>query len=180
MEIGPGTGFDIWTVPLENDGAGLKTAGKPEVFLHEAFDERYPAFSPDGRWLAYSSNEQGAFQVYVRAFPDKGGRWPISNNGGLYPEWSRNGHELFFRTEDNQLMAASYTVKGDTFVADKPRVWTPKRLGSLGLTPNFDLAPDGRSVAELVPADEEGEQKAQTHVIFLQNFFDEARRRAGK
>jgi Tol biopolymer transport system component len=57
-----------------------------------------PAFSPDGRWLSYGSNELGTYQVYVRAFPDKGGRWQISTAGGEYPFWSRNGRELFYRT----------------------------------------------------------------------------------
>ena len=60
--------FDLWTVPLESDSAGLR-AGKPEVFLQTPADERYPSFSPDGRWLAYSSDESGTFQVYVRAVP---------------------------------------------------------------------------------------------------------------
>ena len=63
-------------------------------------------------------------------FPDKGGKWQISNGGGVYPVWSRNGRELFFRTDDNRIMVAAYTVKGDSFVADKPRVWSEKRLAN--------------------------------------------------
>ena len=115
-------------MPLESDGAGLR-AGKPEVFLQTPADERHPSFSPDGRWMAYASDESGTFQVYVRAFPDKGGKWQISNSGGMYPMWSRNGHELFFETLDNHIMVAAYTVKGDSFVADKPRVWSEKQIG---------------------------------------------------
>src|ERR1019366_5803970 len=105
MEAGTG-GYHLWTVPLESDGAGLH-AGKPEVFLQTPADERYPSFSPDSRWMAYRSDESGTFQVYVRAFPDKGGKWQISNSGGAYPMWSRNGHELFFETLDNHIMAAA-------------------------------------------------------------------------
>jgi serine/threonine-protein kinase len=89
------TGFHLWTVPLESDGTGLR-AGKPEPFLQTQFSERSPSFSPDGRWLAYASDESGSYQVYVRAFPDRGGKWQISNGGGLYPVFSRNGRELFF------------------------------------------------------------------------------------
>ena len=100
------TGYDLWTVPLESDSAGLR-AGKPEVFLQTPADERTPSFSPDGRWLAYVSDESGTFQVYVRAFPDKGGKWQISNSGGMYPMWSRTGHELFFEALDNHIMAAA-------------------------------------------------------------------------
>jgi serine/threonine-protein kinase len=176
QEANVGSGFVIWTIPLESDGSGLR-AGKPEVFLQTAFDERHPSFSPDGRWLAYDSNESGTTQVYVRAFPDKGGKWQISGSGGLFPEWSRNGRELFFRALDNRIMVATYTAKGDSFVADKPRVWSEKRLANIGVIPNYDLAPDGKRIAALMPAEEPDEQKAQTHVIFLQNFFDEVRRR---
>jgi eukaryotic-like serine/threonine-protein kinase len=172
-----GTGFVLWTIPLASDGAGLR-AGKPEVFLQTTFYQRFPSFSPDGRWLAYSSTESGAFQVYVRAFPDKGGKWQISNGGGLYPVWSRNGRDLFFRTEDSRMMVASYTVKGDSFVADKPRVWSEKQLANIGVTPNYDLAPDGKRIAALMPVESAEAQPAQNHVVFLMNFTDELRRRA--
>jgi serine/threonine-protein kinase len=175
-ELSPQTQDDIWTVPLESDGTGLR-AGKPEPFLQTTFDERHGAFSPDGRWMAYDSNESGVYQVYVRAFPDKGGKWQISNNGGVYPVWSRNGRELFFRTEVNQIIVASYTVKGDSFVADKPRVWSEKRIVSVGLLANYDLAPDGKRIVALMPTETAEGQKAQSHVIFLENFFDEVRRR---
>jgi serine/threonine protein kinase/Tol biopolymer transport system component len=175
-ELMPQTQDDIWTVPLESDASGLR-AGKPEPFLQTPYDERHGAFSPDGRWMAYDSNESGAIQVYVRAFPDKGGKWQISNSGGVYPVWSRNGRELFFRTEDNQIMVASYTVRGDSFVADKPRVWSEKRIATISPFANYDLAPDGKRIVALMPAGTPGGQKAQSHVIFLENFFDEVRRR---
>jgi Tol biopolymer transport system component len=176
FEQGSGTSYDLWTVPLESDSAGLR-AGKPEAFLQTPADERHAAFSPDGRWMAYSSDESGLFQVYVRAFPDKGGKWQISNSGGMYPLWSRNGHDLFFRTEDNEIMVASYAVKGESFVADKPRVWSEKKIANLGQVVNYDLAPDGKRIVALMPVETAEAQKAQSHVIFLENFFDEVRRK---
>ena len=176
FEANPETAFDLWTMPLESEGAGLR-AGKPEVFLQTPADERFPSFSPDGRWLAYSSTESGIFQVYVRAFPDKGGKWQISNGGGLFPVWSHNGRELFFRTEDQRIMVADYTFKGDAFLPEKPRVWSETRLANTGLSQNYDLAPDGKRIAALMRAEVPGEQQGQTHVIFLKNFFDEVRRR---
>jgi Tol biopolymer transport system component len=176
IEFTPETRYDIWTVPLERDDAGLR-AGKPEPFLQSPSDERHPSFSTDGRWMAYDSNESGSYQVYVRAFPDKGGKWQISNSSGVYPEWSRNGRELFFRTDDNQIMVASYTVKSNSFVADKPRVWSEKKIANIGLQDNYDLAPDGKRIAAIMPAETVEAQNAQSHVIFLENFFDEMRRR---
>ena len=148
------------------------------VFLQTSSDERHPAFSPDGRWLAYSSTESGGFQVYVRAFPDTGGKWQISSAGGFYPMWSRSGRKLFFESLDNRIMVADYTVQDDSFVPDKPRVWSETRLANLGLFKNFDLAPDGKRVVALLPPEGGETQQSQHHVVFLENFFDELRRRA--
>jgi serine/threonine-protein kinase len=178
MEVGHETSLDLWTVPVENDGAGLR-AGKPEVFLQTTSDERYPSFSPDGRWLAYaSSNESGDFQVYVRSFPDTGGKWQISTAGGAYPMWSRS--ELFFESLDNRIMVAGYTVQGDAFMHDKPRLWSEKVLANtFSFNKNVDLAPNGKRIVAVLPA-EGGEttQPSLHHIVFLENFFDELRRRA--
>ena len=134
-------------------------------------------FSPDGRWMMYSSNESGTFQVYVRAFPDNGGKWQISNGFGSFAVWSRGalgaGRELFFRSNDNQIMVAAYTVKGDSFVADKPRVWSEKRIAGGVQGPAYDPAPDGKRIAALIPA----ETPEAQHVVLLENFFDELRRK---
>lgn len=176
MEVSLERWSGIWTVSLETNGAGLRAGGKPEAIEHR-FEERHPSFSPDGRWLAYRANESGTYQVYVRAFPDTGGKWQISNGDGVYPVWSPKGRELFFRTLDNQIMTAAYEIKGDSFVADKPRLWSEKRLANVGLFRSYDVAPDGKRIVALMPAEGLEEQKAQNHVTFLLNFFDELRRR---
>jgi serine/threonine-protein kinase len=173
-----GTGrSQIWTVPLEEQGGQLK-AGKPEQFLKSGFFDYVQAFSPDGRWLAYHSNESGKSEVYVRAFPPpssgQGGRWQISSSGGAFPHWSRNGHDLLYQSGD-QIMAASYTVKGDTFVAEKPRVWIAKLGGT-----EWDLAPDGKRVLVLTPAESAEAPKPEHEVVFLENFFDYLRQRVPK
>ena len=131
-EQNPETSRDIWTVSLDSDGAGLR-ARDPEVFLRSSFDERHPSISPDGRWLAYVSNESGRFQVYVQAFPDRGGKWQISNDGGMYPMWSRSSRELFFRTMDNQIMVAAYTVNQHSLVPGKPRIWFSEHARQYGV-----------------------------------------------
>ena len=181
-ETSSGTGQDLWTAPVESDGSGLRV-GKPEMFLGTQFSEQDPAFSPDGRWLAYSSDEGGKDQIFVRAFPGApsgpGGKWQISNSGGMNPEWSRTARELFFRTTDNQIGVAAYTVRGDSFVADKPRLWSEKPLAqTLANGSNYNLAPDGRRFVVFLPVEAPEAQQAQNHVVFLENFFDELRRKA--
>jgi WD40 repeat protein len=172
--VEPAGNPQIWTVPVEDQGGQLK-AGKPEPFLKSSFNDSFPVFSPDGRWLAYQSRESGTSDVYVRAFPPPssglGGKWQISSSGGTELRWSRNGHELVYRSGD-QIMATSYTVKGDTFVAEKPRVWIAKLGGT-----QWDLAPDGKRVAVLTPVETADAPKQEHEVVFLQNFFDELRRR---
>jgi eukaryotic-like serine/threonine-protein kinase len=177
-EVNPTSAYDILTVAIESNGAGLR-AGNPEIFLQTPSDERNAVFSPDGRWVAYTSNESGAYQVYVRAFPDKGGKWQVSNAGGAYPMWSRNGQELFFRADDNRIMVAPYAPKADSFVSGKPRVWSDKRLadfGTIGIS-NYDVAPDGKRIAALMPVETPESQVPQSHVVFLENFADELQRK---
>ena len=171
---------DLWTMPVESDGAGLR-AGKPEILLQTpSVDMRTPRFSPDGRWIAYVSNESGSYQVYIRAFPDRGGQWQISNNGGTYPIWSQHGNQLFYRSDDHRIMVVTYTVKGDSILADQPKLWSDKRLADLGQVGggNYDLAPGGKRIAALMPAESSEVKVNQSHVVFLENFFDELRRKA--
>jgi serine/threonine-protein kinase len=175
------TGSQIWTLPLEDQGGRLK-AGTPEQFLKSSFSDSAPSFSPDGRWLAYHSNESGKAEVYVRAFPPpssgQGGKWQISNNGGTFPRWSRGGHELMYQSGD-QIMAASYTVKGDAFAAEKPRVWMANLGAALNIEtfPMWDLAPDGKRVAVITPLGSVEGLRQDHDVVFLQNFVDELRRK---
>ena len=134
-------------------------------------------FSPDGRWIAYQSDEFGASRVYLQAFPDKHGKRQISSDGSGYPSWSRNGHELFFfqSGRPGQLMVVPYQSRGDSFLADKPRVWS-ERVLSFSTTRSFDPASDGKHVVALTPS--ETPRDSQDQLIILLNFFDELRRRA--
>jgi serine/threonine protein kinase/Tol biopolymer transport system component len=171
---------DIFTAPVEADperGAQGVRLGQAELFLGTPFSEVFPAFSPDGRWLAYQSNESGPYEVYVRPFPGPGGRWQISTGGGRYPVWSGAAHELLFETLDGNVMAATYTAKGDSFAAAKPRVWSETRLKDSADSSNYDLASDGKRLAVFLAGDASSEQKPGTHLTFLLNFFDELSRR---
>jgi serine/threonine-protein kinase len=177
-ELDPETSGDLWTVPVGNDGTGLR-AGKPEVFLQTPAAELNASFSPDGKWLAYTSDESGSYQVNVRAFPDTGEKWQISSDGGDYPMWSRSRRELFFKPLDNRIMVAGYTVQGDKFVPAKPRLWSEKALANtVHIRKNVDLAPDGKRVVAMMSTEGLETQPSQHQVVFLENLFDELRRRA--
>jgi serine/threonine-protein kinase len=174
--VAPG-GAEIRTVSVENRSGQLH-AGEPQVILKTATTSPLPAFSPDGRWLAYGDAEGAGYEVYVRAFPDNGTQvQQISNAGGVIPMWSQTGSQLFYRTEDQRIMVADYTVKAGVFKSEKPRLWSRMKLADIGLTANLDLHPDGKRFVALLPA--EGPQPAErrSHVMLVTNFLDEVRRR---
>jgi hypothetical protein len=102
----------------------------------------------------------------------QGGKWQISTGGGRSPQWSPNGREILYQSAD-QVMSVEYTVRGDTFVPGKPRVW----LNKSDAVAAFDLAPDGKHVVVLTPATGGDSARPEHSVMFLQNFFDELRRR---
>jgi len=172
-----GQGYAIWTLPLDLADPEHPKPGKPEPFLHAGSNGSQPAFSPDGRWIAYASNDTGPMEVYVRPFPGPGGKWLVSSGGGAYPVWSRNGRELFFEGLDNRIMMAEYAVKGDTFDVLKPRLWSPTAIYPTGAQQHADLAPDGKRFVVFPLPEAPGDQKGSVHVAVALNFFDEVRRR---
>ena len=139
---------DLWIVPMEG-------AHTPLPFLATPADETSAAFSPDGKWIAYSSDESGRRDVYVRGFaPDRNpaaavGQWTISLAGGDKPRWSRDGKELFYIATDGKMMAVP--IKGGS--AFEPGVPIPLfDTRVTGFMP-FDVAPDGRFLINTMPAD---------------------------
>ena len=93
--------------------------------------------------------------------------------------WSRSGRELLFEAPDNRIMVAGYTVQGDVFVPDKPRLWSATALANrIFVSKNVDLAPVGKRIVAVMPAEGGEMRQLRNHVIFLENFFDELRRRA--
>lgn len=167
--------LDIFTLPLDITDSEHPKAGKPGNFVGTSFDEAASVFSPDGRWMAYASNESGVYEIYVRPFPGPGGRWKISAGGGYVPMWARNRRELFYETNDNRIMVTDYTVTGDTFQAGKPRLWSKVQVLGTGLAYNVDLAPDGKRLVVFPKPD--FHQAGPVQVTFLLNFFDELRRK---
>ena len=164
-------------------------APKGETLLDTKFWEIRPAVSPDGRWLAYESDESGQFEIYVRPFPNvSSGRWLMSTfGGGVEPHWAPDGRALFYRTSanagDNQrLMSVTVESKGTAFVAH-----TPESLFSLasirlgGYVRNYDVAPDGERFLFTknfvnVEASRETERSVSSRIIVVENWFEELKR----
>lgn len=164
---------DVLILPMEgSEEAGWKP-GKPFVFLDSPRVENTPEFSPDGRWLAYMANETGKFEVYVRPFPESGGKWQVSTAGGQFPAWSRIRPEIFYQAPDERIMVVPYTVEGDKFQKGKASVWSEQRLGAWGNI-SLGLHPDGKHFAVITNTRESAAR--QDKVVFILNFFDYLRR----
>jgi Tol biopolymer transport system component len=103
------TGWNLWALPMETNGR----AGTPFPVARTNFDETNGQLSPDGKWVAYQSDETGRFEVYVQRFPDAGGKWPVSRNGGAQVRWRRDGKELFYVAADDRLMAVPIRLAPD-------------------------------------------------------------------
>ena len=132
-------GNDISMVTLGSDQTR-------QPVLEEAFREGVPEISPDGRWMAYRSNESGQTEVYVRPFPDvAGGKWQVSTSGGDYPAWSRDGQELFFRTLDGVALMGVAVETEPTFSPGIPEVVIEgDYIYARGQGRNWDISPDGQ------------------------------------
>ena len=136
--ITPKTRADIWLFPMTGDRT-------PAPFLQTEFDEPHARISPDGKWMAYSSNESGSYAVYVTRFPKAGAKWPVSPNGGAYPIWRRDGRELFYRGPGGQLMAVPIAAGTEFQPGVAVPLFNPSASpGALGLGTFYDVAPDGR------------------------------------
>jgi eukaryotic-like serine/threonine-protein kinase len=145
-----------------------------QPLLQTRFNEGAPVFSPDGRWLAYASDETGRYEIYVSAFPGPGGKFQISTEGGTEPAWNRNGRELFFRSGD-KMMAVDVATQG-TFSAGKPKMlfqglYQPNPT----MNANYDVTPDGQRFLMVKPTSVQESAPTQINVVF--NWFEELKRR---
>jgi Tol biopolymer transport system component len=158
-DVSPTTNIDIWMLRLDG-------ARKQQPFIQTPFIEHSAKFSPDGRWLAYLSNESGRAEVYVQPFPGPGGKWKISTEGGSAPCWARNGRELFYSYQ-SKMMAVDIRT-GPTFTAGKPRL-----LFEGQFTAFEDVSPDAHRFL-MIQAVEPEQPAAQINIVL--NWFEELKR----
>lgn len=173
-EIRAETDSDLMILPIEGGELSGWKAGESSVFLNSPAAEAEGMFSPDGRWIAYHSNESGRSEIFVRPFPGPGSKLQISTTGGLDATWSRARNELLYRSLDNQIMTVSYAVEGNSFKAQKPVFWSEPALLRRARPRAFDLHPDGDRLAAAFPAANQADER--DNVTFIFNFFDELRR----
>ena len=145
---------DILALPLTGER-------KPEPYLQTKYTEFGGTFSPDGRWVAYQSDESGRPEIYIQGFPERRGKWPVSAAGGLYPHWRADGKELYWRDPDSTLMAATVELQaaGVNVGRAEPLFRLP---GSY-----FQPARDGRRFLVLEP---EGGQQPDRPMVVIQNW----------
>jgi len=173
-EIDPSSATDIWVMPLARssmDGAAAPAAAPAaaRVFVRTKFSEGNAAFSSDGRWLAYESNESGRFEVYIRAFPDGGRTFQISTGGGANPIWAPSGRELYFRSLDGKMLAASIGPTGD------PGPVPPRELFNAASYEAFcSIAPDGKRFLMMPLIQDE---TSATQIQLILNLLDDLRQR---
>jgi serine/threonine protein kinase len=147
------TNNDLWVVPMQGDRT-------PAVFLKTPFSEGFATFSPDGRWVAYDSNESGQMQIYIRPFVPPGSRgaaaaqWQVSTSGGMYPVWRPDGKELYYIDSFGTMMAAPIVVTGATLEPGAPvRLFQTRIVGGGGDTGQgryYDVARNGRFLINTV------------------------------
>jgi serine/threonine-protein kinase len=161
--------FDLDTLSL----TGTRSL---QPLMNSAFNEAWPALSPDGRWLAYQSDESGQPEVYVRGFRGVGGKYIISQSGGSEPAWSRDGRELFYRgvtAQGTSLIAAALQISPEFRVLSRTPLFDVEPYEGASPHANYDVAPDGKGFVMV-------HQGQLSQIIVVQNWQDEVRQRGTK
>ncbi len=168
------TNSDLWVVPMVGEHT-------PSVFLKTPFNELRGVFSPDGRWVAYQSNESGRDEIYVRPFVPPGSagstaagsQWQVSTAGGFMPAWRHDGKELYYLNASRSMMAAPIAVAGATLEPGAPVVLFPTRIlvggADTGPAWQYDVAPDGRFLINTVL------DEAAAPITLIQNWAPDAK-----
>jgi len=174
----PKTKLDLLVAPLDLSMPDEMKLGEAEPLVSLPGNQVGAAISPDGKWVAYFSDESGDYEVYVQRFPRGGGHRKISEGGGVWPKWSPNGRQLMYKEESRSLiMAVDYLGNGDAFVAGKPRVWSATPIRPTAPSDSWDVDPKGDRVVA-IPVPDATRNASPPKVAYLLHFFDEVRRKA--
>ncbi|MDA2938615.1 hypothetical protein MYX75_10175, partial [Acidobacteria bacterium AH-259-A15] len=160
------TGWDLWYLPWDGDK-------KPVVFLQTDGWQYWPRVSPDGRYLAYTSDESGRNEVYLKLFPSAEGKWQVSVNGGHWPRWSSSGDRLFY-AEGDYLREVEVTTRPSLTLGTPRKLFTRQASGGtspFGWPDGFDVAANGRFV--LVQSAESDKGSKNPGITVVQNWFTE-------
>jgi Tol biopolymer transport system component len=152
-ETDPKTKVDLWVLPMDGTPGGKPGERKPVPFLRTEFNEQNARFSPDGRWVAYESDESGRNEVYVRPFPAAeggGGKWMVSQGGGVTPHWRGDGKELFYLALDGNIMAVPAAASASAFQPGTPAALFKTPANAVG----GDVTADGKRFLLLVSGGE--------------------------
>ena len=180
-EVAPKTAQDIGMLTLD---VALGRATRPQPLIQTTFNELNAEVSPDGRWVAYQSNESGTNQVYVRPFPKVDtGHWQVSTGGGTRPVWARSGRELFYVDGSTALMVVPVQTAGPIFSAGNPTklfdAGSRYSFGNNGRT--YDVSADGQRFL-MIKLDASNEQTSTTtpaSLIVVEHWTEELKARAG-
>ena len=191
----PPEAMQVVFVPIRSETGRITATGENPLVLTGGARLVQPAFSPDGHWVAFLSNESGGYTVYVRPFPALDRQVQVSTDRAADPRWSTTSNDLLFTLvpesirstgavagqSAGRIMAARYRVVNGRFESDVPRPWSG---GEVAFTPvgaqiggNVDLHPDERRLAVAVPVAETAAATGNEHVVMMLDFFEEIRRR---
>ena len=168
VNVHPETDRDIWYLERSDTGDGWE----PHSFLSTTAVEAQPRLSPNGRYVAYVSDESGQNEVYVQPFPDGGRRTTVSTAGGNAPDWSRDGSELFYVDPDNTLVAVDISMAGEFTIIQVTRLFQQALLATSRRAPNYDVSLDGQRflVTESVDANGEPTVASESSIRVITNW----------
>ncbi len=171
-EVNPTTGYDIWVLDMKDPSTSSGQGRKAVPFLRTPFYEA-GVISPDGHWMAYTSNESGRYEIYVQPYPGPGGKWQISTDGGMDVRWSANGRELTYRNGD-KMMAVDVTTQ-PAFSAGKPKMlFEGPYVPPLQIASFYDVSADGQRFLMIKPVEQ---AQSATQIMVVQNWFEELKQK---
>ena len=172
LDPGPNLHREVWQMPLEGDRT-------PTPVLQGQFAYASAELSPDGKWLAYNSNESGQWEIYIQAYPGLGAKTPVSIGGGQELVWSPDGSEIYYRS-GQKMMAVSVRTNPTLQVGGPHELFEGTQFtAGAGGARQYHIAPDGRFL--MVREGEAATGASQTqfdHLVVVENWFDELRRLA--